>query len=178
MARPGTKSTSSPPPKDAKRDPVAVGKHDAAQNRSASFHYHLTDKVEAGIALRGTEVKSVRAGQVQLREGYALVKDGEASLLGVHIGTYNHGSINNHEPLRSRRLLLHKLEIQKLQTKLQTKGITLIPTRMYFKGGKVKVEIAVAKGKQLWDKRETERRKTADNEAKQAIAASKKKFAG
>lgn len=178
MARPGTKSTSSPPLKDAKRDPVAVGKHEAAQNRSASFHYHLTDKVEAGIALRGTEVKSVRAGQVQLREGYALVKDGEASLLGVHIGAYDHGSCNNHEPLRSRRLLLHKLEIQKFQTKLQTKGITLIPTRMYFKGGKVKVEIAVAKGKQLWDKRETERRKTADNEAKAAIAASKKKFAG
>ncbi len=178
MARPGTKPTNSPPPSNAKRDPVAVGKHDAAQNRSAGFHYHLTDKVEAGIALRGTEVKSVRAGQVQLREGYAMVKNGEASLLGVHIGAYNHGSINNHEPLRSRRLLMHKLEIEKLQTKLQTKGITLVPTRMYFKGGKVKVEIAVAKGKQLWDKRETERRKTADQEAKQAIAASKRKFAG
>ncbi len=178
MARSGPKSTQSPPPKDAKRDPVAVGKHDAAQNRAASFHYHLTDKVEAGIALRGTEVKAVRAGQVQLREGYAMVKNGEASLLAVHIGAYNHGSINNHEPLRSRRLLLHKLEIEKLQFKLQTKGITLIPTRMYFKGGKVKVEIAVAKGKQLWDKRETERRKTADSEAKAAIASSKKRFAG
>ena len=177
MARPGTKTTQSPPEKNTKRDPTAVGQKDAAQNRSASFHYHLTDKYEAGIALRGTEVKSVRAGQVQLRDGYGLIKAGELFLLGVHIGAYTHGNISNHEPTRTRKLLLHKLEIQKLQGKLQTKGATLVPTRMYFKTGKVKIEIAVGKGKQLWDKRETERRKTAEGEAKAAIAASKRKFA-
>ena len=178
MARSGTKSTQSPPEKITKRDPTAVGLRDAAQNRAASFHYHLTDKYEAGIALRGTEVKSVRSGQVQLKDGYGLIKNGEMFLLNVHIGAYTHGNTSNHEPTRSRKLLLHKLEVEKLQSKLQTKGVTLVPTRMYFKAGKVKVEIAVAKGKQLWDKRETERRKTADNEAKEAIVRSRKKFDG
>ena len=103
-----------------------------------------------------------------------MVKDGELWLLNCHIGPYEHGNIFNHAPLRTRKLLMHKEEIRKLIGKTQQKGLTLIPTRMYFKNGRVKVELALAKGKQLWDKRETERRRTADNEARDAIARSRK----
>jgi len=125
--------------------------------------------------LRGTEVKAIREGKANLRDAYAIVKGGEIFILNLHIGSYAPGgSYYQHDPLRTRKLLMKKTEILKLGTKLQTKGITLVPTRMYFKGGKVKVEIAVAKGKQLWDKRETERRKTADKEARDAIARSRK----
>lgn len=161
-------------PKNVKRDPVASGERDASQNRQASHNYFLLDKFEAGLMLRGTEVKSVRAGQVQLRDAYALVKDGEAWLLNAHIGKYEHGNIFNHEPLRTRKLLLHREEIRKLIGKTQQKGLTLIPTRIYFRKGKAKCEIALARGKQDWDKRETERRRTADKEAREAIARSRR----
>ena len=103
-----------------------------------------------------------------------MVKNGEIFLLNCHIGPYTHGNIFNHEPLRTRKLLMHKEEIRKLIGKTQQRGLTLIPTRMYFKNGRVKVEIALAKGKQLWDKRETERRRTADKEARDAVARSRK----
>src|SRR5579859_7307358 len=169
MARPAV-ATKSDKPKNPRRDPVASGERDAAQNRAASHNYSFLEKFEAGIMLRGTEVKSVRSGQVQLRDAYGLVKDGEAWLLNAHIGPYEHGNIFNHEPLRTRKLLLHREEIRKLIGKTQQKGLTLIPTRMYFKNGRVKVELALAKGKQLWDKRETERRRTADKEAREAVA--------
>ena len=161
-------------PKNVKRDPVASGERDAAVNRAASHNYHLLEKFEAGLMLRGTEVKSVRAGQVQLRDAYALVKDGEAWLLNAHIGPYEHGNIFNHEPLRTRKLLLHKEEIRKLIGKTQQKGLTLIPIRVYFRNGRAKCEIALARGKQEWDKRETERRRTADKEAREAIARSRR----
>ena len=161
-------------PKNVKRDSVASGERDAAQNRQASHNYFLLDKFEAGLMLRGTEVKSVRAGQVQLRDAYALVKDGEAWLLNAHIGKYEHGNIFNHEPLRTRKLLLHREEIRKLIGKTQQKGLTLIPTRVYFRNGRAKCEIALARGKQDWDKRETERRRTADKEAREAIARSRR----
>ena len=161
-------------PKNVKRDPVASGERDASQNRQASHNYFLLDKFEAGLMLRGTEVKSVRAGQVQLRDAYALVKDGEAWLLNAHIGKYEHGNIFNHEPLRTRKLLLHREEIRKLIGKTQQKGLTLIPTRVYFRNGRAKCEIALARGKQDWDKRETERRRTADKEAREAIARSRR----
>jgi SsrA-binding protein len=161
-------------PKNVKRDPVAAGERDAAVNRSASHNYHLLEKFEAGLVLRGTEVKSVRSGQVQLRDAYALVKDGEAWLLNAHIGHYEHGNIFNHEPTRTRKLLLHKEEIRKLIGKTQQKGLTLIPTRVYFRHGKAKCEVALARGKQEWDKRETERRRTADKEAREAIARSRR----
>jgi SsrA-binding protein len=156
------------------RDPTASGERDASVNRSASHNYFLLEKFEAGIALRGTEVKSVRAGRANLKDAYGLVKDGELWLINAHIGPYEHGNIFNHEPLRTRKLLVHKNELHKLLGKSQQKGLTLIPTRLYFRNGRVKVEIAVAKGKQNWDKRETERRKTADKEAREAVARSRK----
>ena len=160
--------------KNPRRDPVASGERDATQNRAAGHNYFLQEKFETGIVLTGTEVKSIRAGQANLKDAYAIVKDGELWLLNAHVGPYEHGNIFNHEPLRTRKLLVHKNEVLKLQGKTQQRGLTLIPTRMYFKGGRVKVEIALARGKQLWDKRETERRKTADREAKAAIARSRR----
>jgi SsrA-binding protein len=156
-------------PKARPRDPVASGERDAAVNRAASHHYFLSDKMETGIVLAGTEVKSVRAGHVNLKDAYGIIKDGELWLLNAHIGPYSHGNIYNHEPLRTRKLLVHREQLRKLVGKTQQKGQTLIPTRMYFKNGRVKVELALAKGKQLWDKRETERRRTADKEAREAI---------
>jgi len=155
------------------RDPVASGERDAAFNRAASHNYFLLEKIEAGVALRGTEVKSIREGKANLRDSYGLIKDGEAFLLNVHIGPYSHGNIANHDETRTRKLLLHRDEVRKLLTKTQIKGHTLIPTRLYFRNGKVKCELALAKGKQDWDKRETERRREADREARAAIKASK-----
>ncbi len=173
MARP-TVQTKPDKPKNVKRDPVASGERDAAVNRSASHNYFLLEKYEAGVQLRGTEVKSVRAGQVELKDAYGLVKDGEAWLLNAHIGPYEHGNIFNHEPTRTRKLLLHREEIRKLIGKTQQKGLTLIPTRVYFRNGRAKCELALARGKQDWDKRETERRRTADKEAREAIARSRR----
>lgn len=155
------------------RDPVAAGERDAAQNRAAGHNYFLLEKYEAGIALRGTEVKSIREGQASLRDAYGLIKDGEAFLLNMHIGPYSHGNIANHDETRTRKLLLHREEVRKLLSKTQIKGHTLIPTRLYFRHGRVKCELALAKGKQDWDKRETERRREADREARSAINASK-----
>ena len=149
------------------RDPVASGQRDAAHNRMASHNYFLLEKFEAGVSLRGTEVKSIREGKANLRDSYGLIKDGEAFLLNLHIGPYSHGNISNHDETRTRKLLLHREEVRKLLSKTQIKGHTLIPTR------RVKCELAVAKGKQDWDKRETERSREADREARSAINASK-----
>jgi SsrA-binding protein len=147
------------------RDPVASGERDAAHNRMASHNYFLLDKFEAGVALR--------EGKANLKDAYGLIKDGEAFLLNVHIGPYSHGNLANHDETRTRKLLLHKEEVRKLLSKTQIKGHTLIPTRLYFRNGRVKCELAVAKGKQDWDKRETERRREADREARAAVNASK-----
>lgn len=174
MARNSAPPTRPEKPKNVRRDPVAAGERDATQNRTAAHNYFLEDRLETGIVLQGTEVKSVREGRANLKDAYALVKDGELFLINAHIGPYAHGNIFNHEPLRSRKLLAKKNEILKLAGKIQQKGLTLIPTRMYFRHGRVKVEIAVARGKQLWDKRETERRRTADREAREAMARSRK----
>jgi SsrA-binding protein len=174
MARPATHQVKPNPPKEKPRDPVASGTRDAAINRSAGHDYFLLEKFEAGLALRGTEVKSIREGKANLKDAYGLVRDGEAYLLNAHIGAYSHGSYNNHEALRTRKLLLHQDEIRKLTGKTQQKGLTLIPTRLYFRNGRVKCEIAVARGKQDWDKRETERRREADKEARAAIVRSRK----
>lgn len=174
MARQLTHQTRPEKEKNPRRDPTASGLRDASQNRAAAHNYFLLEKFEAGIVLSGTEVKSVRAGLANLKDSYGLVKDGEVWLLNAHIGPYEHGNIYNHEPLRTRKLLMHGEEIRKLIGKTQQKGLTLIPTRMYFKNGRVKVELALARGKQTWDKRETERRRTADKEAREAIARSRK----
>src|SRR6185312_4840805 len=157
MPRQPAHPTRPQPEKHPRRDPTAAGQRDASVNRAASHNYFLLEKFEAGIALTGTEVKSVRAGRANLKDSYGLIKDGELWLLNAHIGLYEHGNIYNHEPTRTRKLLVKKEEIRKLFGKLQQKGYTLIPTRLYFKNGRVKCELALAKGKQHWDKRETER---------------------
>lgn len=179
MARTPTPTTPNAPKPTAKparpRDPVASGERDAAFNRSASFNYYLSDKFEAGVALRGTEVKSIREGKANLKDAYGLLKDGELFLLNAHIGPFSHGNAMNHEALRTRKLLLHKTELRKLAGKAGVKGFTLIPTRLYFRNGRVKCEIALAKGKQEWDKRETERKREGDKEAKAAIARSQRR---
>src|SRR5216110_3390987 len=175
MARQPAHQTKPNPEKNPRRDPTAAGQRDAAVNRIASHNYFLLEKFEAGIALTGTEVKAIRAGRANLKDAYGLVKDGELWLLNAHIGAYEHGNIFNHAPLRTRKLLVRREELDKLTAKTQQKGLTLIPLRIYFKGGKAKCELAVARGKQLWDKRETERRKTADAEARAAIARSRKR---
>jgi len=173
MARPfsnPTTANSKPGTKTRERDPVATGQRDAAQNRAASHNYFLTDRYEAGVALRGTEVKSIREGRANLKDSYGLLKDGECFLLNAHIGAFSHGNSMNHDSLRTRKLLLHKNELRKLQSLTRQKGYTLIPTRLYFRNGRVKCELALAKGKQDWDKRETERKREADREARAAIA--------
>jgi SsrA-binding protein len=174
MARNQAQPTQPNKPKNVKRDPVASGERDACVNRAASHDYFLLDRYEAGIALRGTEVKSIRAGQANLKDSYGLIKDGELFLLNAHIGVYAPGAQFNHDTKRTRKLLVHRAQLLKLHAGVQQKGLTLVPTRMYFKNGRVKVELAVAKGKQLWDKRETERRRTADKEARDAIARGRK----
>jgi SsrA-binding protein len=140
-----------------------------ATNRKAFHEYFILDKLEAGIALLGTEVKSIRDARINLKESYAAVKDGEAFLLNCHVSPYTHGNRENHDPLRRRKLLLHKREIRKLIGKTQEKGLTLVPLRVYLRRGKIKVELGVARGKKLFDKRESERRKETDRETRAAV---------
>lgn len=139
---------------------------DLAANRSAFHDYHISDKYEAGIALTGTEVKSVMGGRVQLKESYVAVRDGEAWLFNAHISPYSHGNRENHEPLRTRKLLLHKREIGRLDEAAAKQGMTLVATRAYLKNGRIKIEIGVARGKKLYDKRETEMRRTVERETR------------
>ncbi|MEW5978150.1 MAG: SsrA-binding protein SmpB [Acidobacteriota bacterium] len=141
----------------------------AAINRQAYHHYHILESFEAGLVLLGTEVKSIREGHVNLKDSYGLVKDGEVWLLNCHISPYSHGNRMNHDPLRTRKLLLHSSEIRKLIGKVTERGMALVPIKIYFKNGRAKCEIALAKGKKLFDKRETEKRKTIDKEVRQAI---------
>jgi SsrA-binding protein len=124
-----------------------------AQNRRARFHYEVEESLEAGIALTGTEVKSCREGRANLSDSYALVKDGEAWLMSSHISPYSHGNRSNHDPERPRKLLLHRNEIDLLQVKSAQQGRTLVPLRLYFRRGRVKVEIAIARGRRAYDKR-------------------------
>lgn len=137
-----------------------------ATNRAAFHEYHISDKYEAGIALKGTEVKSVIEGRVQLKDSYVAVRGGEAWLLNAHISPYSHGNRENHEPLRERKLLLHRREINQLEEQATIKGMTLVVTRVYTKNGRIKFEVGVARGKQLYDKRETEMRRTVDRETR------------
>ena len=137
-----------------------------ATNREAHHNYHIIETHECGIALTGTEVKSIKEGRCNLKDSYGLIRNGEAWLLNAHISPYSHGHRDNHDPTRTRKLLLHRREIDRLAGKAQEKGLTLVPTRMYLKKGRVKIELAVAKGKKLFDKRETERRREADREAR------------
>lgn len=138
-------------------------------NRQAFHEFHILDKYEAGAALLGTEVKSIMEGRIQLKDSYVQVKDGEVWLLNAHISPYSHGNKQNHEPLRTRKLLLHKREIEKLERDTTVKGMTLVVTSIYWKNGRIKFEIGTAKGKKLYDKRESEMRKTVEKETRQEL---------
>jgi SsrA-binding protein len=145
------------------------GRQMIAQNRKARHDYHIEDVYEAGLVLTGTEVKSLRAGRASLVDGYAVIKDGEAWLMGVHIPEYTEGTWTNHEPRRPRKLLLHRLEIQRLIGKTKESGLTLVPLALYFKDGKAKVEIALARGKKQHDKRQALAEKQASREMARAL---------
>ena len=133
-------------------------------NRKASFHYFLSDFIEAGIELTGTEIKSIRNNGVSLNDSYIVIRNHEAFILNMHIAPYKQGNIFNHDPLRTRKLLLHKKEILKLEAKVKEKSFTLVPVKVYFKRGRVKVEIALGKGKKLFDKRESQKQKDVARE--------------
>ena len=148
---------------------MSVGEKEIVNNRHAFHEYHILDKYEAGIVLRGTEVKSVMSGRIQMKDSYVSVRDGEVWLLNAHISPYSHGNRENHEPLRTRKLLLHKREILKLEKETTIKGMTLVITRIYLKNGRVKFEVGVAKGKKLYDKRETEMNRTIEKETRQQL---------
>ena len=140
-----------------------------AENRKARHDYHLLETFEAGIALLGTEVKAIREGRVQLRDSYCRLEGAQAYLLGVHIGQYSHGGSASHDPTRPRKLLLRREELNKLLGKTTERGLTIVPLRVYFKHGRVKVAIALAKGKKTIDKRETIRRREAERETRAAV---------
>jgi SsrA-binding protein len=135
-------------------------------NRNAFHEYHILDKYEAGAVLQGTEVKSIMDGRIQLKESYVSVRDGEIWLFNAHVSPYSHGNRENHEPLRTRKLLLHKREIERLEKEIMQKGMTLVVTRIYLKNGRIKFEIGVAKGKKLYDKREDLKTKTIEKETR------------
>lgn len=138
-------------------------------NRKAYHDYHIEESLEAGIELKGTEIKSLREGKANLKDSYAILKDGEAFLIGCHISPYSHGNIYNHEPLRTRKLLFHREEIRKLTGKVTQRGFTLIPVRMYLSKGRAKIEIALARGKKLFDKREAIKEKDLRRESEKAL---------
>ncbi|QHI70222.1 SsrA-binding protein SmpB [Tichowtungia aerotolerans] len=140
-----------------------------ASNRKAFRDYHVMDKLEAGIELCGTEVKSIRQGHLRVDEAYVQIKNGQAELHQMTVQPYEHGNIFNHDPTRPRRLLMHKKEILRLESKISEKGLTLVPLKVYLKNGRVKVEIALCKGKDTVDKRETLKKKSADMEARRAM---------
>ena len=146
-----------------------------AENRKAFHDYHILDTMEAGVALLGTEVKSIREGRVNLRDSFARVEDGEVFLYNVHISAYSHRGYADHEPLRRRKLLLRKQEIRKLIGKTVERGMTLVPVRMYFKNNRVKVAVSLAKGKQAHDKREAIRARDSDREARAAMKAGRRR---
>ena len=154
------------PPKDKEsRDASGV----LATNRKAFRDFHVLERLEAGIELRGTEVKSIRDGHIRIDEAYAHIENGQAEVLQLTIQPYSHGNVHNHSPTRPRRLLLHKKEITRLQSKIGEKGLTLVPLKAYLKGGKVKIELALCKGKDTVDKRDTLKKKDADLDIRRAL---------
>ena len=147
------------------------GVRQIAQNRKAFHDYFVLDRFEAGIELFGTEVKSIRGGKVNLKDSFCFIKNGELFLRGMHISPYEHGNIFNRDPVRVRRLLMHKREIAKLQARVQQEGVALIPLSLYFKESRVKVELGLCRGKKLYDKRESEARRTAKRDIERALKA-------
>ncbi len=151
----------------SKKKKVAPG--DVASNRYASYRYNLVERLECGIALQGTEVKSLRTGGAQLKDGFASIRGGELWLQNVHIPPYGPAARDNHDPERPRKLLVHRRELDRLEGRIKERGYTLVPTRMYFSGPHAKVEIALARGKDLYDKRETIRKRDTDREMQRAL---------
>ncbi len=145
-----------------------------SDNRSAGHEYYLSDRFEAGLVLTGTEVKAAKDGKIQLKDAFGEVSANEAWLVNAHISKYSHGNIMNHEPVRRRKLLLHRAEITKLQHTTRERGLTVIPTKLYLKNGLIKVELAIGKGKKLHDKRESEREQEMKAEARAAIGRQRK----
>ena len=150
------------------------GDRTIATNRRARHEYEILETVEAGLVLRGTEVKSLRDGLVNFKDSYASVRNGEGWLLGCHINPYSHGTDANHDPERDRKLLLHKKEIARLSGKISEKGLTMVPLRLYFKGGRAKVELGLARGKKLHDKRATLREREARREMDKTARAARR----
>jgi len=146
-----------------------VGEKLIVDNRRARHDYHLLDRVEAGLVLTGTEVKALRDGKATLQQAYADVRDGEAWLVGFHIPIYDQGNLANHDPDRDRKLLLHRKQIASLYGSIRERGLTLVPTRLYFKDGRVKVELALARGKEVRDKRRDIARRDADRQIERAL---------
>jgi SsrA-binding protein len=157
-------SVSKKPPADAKDEIQSI-----ARNKRARFDYHILDTFEAGLVLKGTEVKSLRDGRANISDAYGIIKDGEAYLLNLHISPYERGGYSNHEPDRTRKLLLHRKEIRRLIGAVERQGLTLVPLEIYFKRGVAKVALALGKGKKLHDKRDTERERDAAREIARAV---------
>lgn len=151
------------------RTPAKPGVKVVAENRTVPYKYHVLERVEAGLVLSGAEVKALREHRANLRDAYAVVKGGEAWLLNCHISAYSHAGYAVPDPLRSRKLLLHKDQILKLGGRVQEKGLTLVPTRFYFKNGRAKCELALVKGRKVWDRRDEIRRRTAQREIDQEM---------
>jgi SsrA-binding protein len=146
-----------------------LGAGDVASNRYASYRYHLLEKIECGIALQGTEVKALRTSGAQLKDGYAAIRDGELWLYSMHIPPYLPASRENHDPERARKLLLHRAEIERLAGRVAERGLTLVPTRIYFRGPHAKIEIALARGKDLYDKRQAIRERESKRDMERGI---------
>jgi SsrA-binding protein len=157
------------------REPVI---RNLASNRKARHDYQILESLEAGVELSGTEVKAVRTGNVQLKDSHVEFRDGQAFVIGLHIGAYSHGNRENHLPERPRRLLLKRREIERLGGRTVLAGLTVVPLSVYLKGNWIKLEIALAQGKKLYDKRETQRRKELDREAAEAVKAGRRRVAG
>jgi SsrA-binding protein len=153
----------------AKPTPQQPGVKLIASNRQVLYKYHVLERYEAGLVLTGTEVKALREGRANLRDAYALVKGGELWLLNLHISAYSHSGYASHDPLRTRKLLLHKEEISKLAGRVEQKGLALVPLRLYFKNGRAKCELALVKGKKVYDRREDLRRRVVEREMEQEL---------
>jgi SsrA-binding protein len=162
-------SARTPPPRRRAREDTPDDHQLIAENRKALFDYHVLETFEAGVQLLGTEVKGIREGKANLRDSFARVEKGEVWLYNVHINPYSHRGYADHEPRRRRKLLLHKGEIRKLVGKTTEKGLTLVPLRMYFTRGRIKVALSLVRGKQLHDKRETIRKREVDRETRAAV---------
>ncbi len=151
-----------------------TGRRLIAENRRARHDYEILEKMEAGIVLKGTEVKSIRGGKVQLKDSYVEIRDGDAYLVGAHISPYSHGNIQNHDPERPRRLLLNRREIDRIFGKTTIQGLTCVPLSVYLSGNLVKLEVAIARGKKLYDKRQAEKKKQMAAEAEEAIRGARR----